>query len=200
MPVRYLMSLLWMALPLLAEKKDERKLKPDHLPTPYTAAEIRAASLDGRASTYLIEVPGQEAVRQTLRFLKPDAKGVTFEYSRTKQDGTPLGPAASSRATWKELQAHASYPQKSTKVTDARMKTPAGDYACRLYTQTEKAKGKTTVQRFYFATKLPGPPVKAVIEQDGKAVYTMTLVEHKQGKKPQTPKPEAAPSAPKGAK
>ena len=46
MPARYLLPLLWMALPALAEKtekKDERKLKPDHLPTPYTAAQIREA-------------------------------------------------------------------------------------------------------------------------------------------------------------
>ena len=149
--------LLWMALPALAqktEKRDERKLKPEHLPTPYTAAEIRAACLDGRASTYLIEVRARDAERQTFRFLKPDAEGVTLEISRTRQDGTPLAAPVTTRTTWKKLQAHASYAEKSTKVTDAQMKTPAGEYACRLYTQTQKAEGKTTLQRFYFAKKL----------------------------------------------
>ncbi len=49
------------------------------------------------------------------------------------------------------------------------------------------------------AAKLPGPPIKAIIEVDGKAVYTMTLVEHKPGKEQAAPKPDGAPSAPKGA-
>ncbi len=40
--------------------------------------------------------------------------------------------------------------------------------------------------------------MKIVFEVGGKAVYTMTLVEHKQGKKA-APKPGAAPSEPKGA-
>jgi len=172
-------ALLLPAALLCAAPEDERRLEPGHAPTPYTAAQIREGCPQGRKAVYLVEAPGREAVRQTMRFLKCDAEGADLEVSRAKADGTAIGEPVTRRGTWKEFQAHGSFPEAATKVTEEALETPAGKFDCWLYTVTEEEEGSKSVQRYWFAKKLPGPPVRMTTEIDGKVVSTMTLVENK---------------------
>ena len=120
-----------------------------------------------------------KVMKQTFAFRDGDKQGCTFTISKFKEDGTPDGKPRSSQVTWKQLQAHASYPVKGTRITPETIQLKAGKFECWVYTR--EAAGQ--VSRFYFAKKLPGPPVKLVVDREGKTVYSMVMVEHKPGKK-----------------
>ena len=190
-PLRFLLLLLLVASAHGEEAKpkarDPRRLKPDHAPTPYTADQIRDGCRDGRTSTYRIEAPRRKTILQTLRFSNGTDKGCDLEVTRKTEDGTLFGKPTTARAPWAQLQSHASFPEKLTKVTDAEVTTPAGKFDCLLYTVTTRRGEITTVVRAYFAKKLPGPPVKRVVEMNGKVIHTMTLVKQVDGKKKAKP-------------
>jgi len=182
--MRHLLCLSLLLLPAAAapdEKpaEDPRRLKPGDAPTPYTADEIRKACPDGRTDVFRVEDFGPVKIK-TQKYGAGDEKGTTVEVTITKEDGTPLGNKTMT-ATWKDLQAHASFPEKDTKITEETIEVPAGKFDCRLYTLVQKdTDGETTTTRAYFAKSLAGPPVKMTSETGGKAVFTMTLLEHKE--------------------
>jgi hypothetical protein len=150
-------------------------MRPDHAPTPFSAAEIRAGCPAGRTSVYLIHVPLSQPVYQTLRFLGGDAGHAELELV------TEGEKPSRTRAPWTELQSHASFPAAATGITRETVRTPAGRFDCWLYTVRTSQNGKIRVTRLYFARDLPGPPVRRTVEIDGQSVHTMTLVEHGPG-------------------
>jgi len=167
-----------LALTTIALAQSGERLQPDHLPTPYTAEQIRKACGEGRQTTWVIKMDGK-VQKTTFAFGAGDKKGCTFTISEFKEDGTPKGKPRSMQLTWKQLQAHASYPEKGTKITTETIQLKAGKFECWVYAR--EAAGQ--VSRFYFAKKLPGPPVKLVVDREGKTVYSMVMVAHKAGKK-----------------
>jgi hypothetical protein len=204
--MRHLLCLSLLLLPVAAapdEKpaEDPRRLKPDHAPTPYTADEIRAACPEGRMNVYRTEGKGKVAVT-SMRFVKCDEKGAEMEFSVGPENAPPV-QTNTSAAAWKDLQAHGSFPEKDTKITEETIEVPAGKFDCWLYTITRQtADGKPSKISFHFAKSLAGPPVKMVKETDGKVDSTMTLIECKQpGKKDeQKPADSEKPAAPQDEK
>ena len=79
-----------------------RQLAPDHLPTPFTAAEIRAACPAGRTIRYLIERTGQEPTIRVTRYNSVDADGAVQESWLESADGAIIGPPEQERSTWLE--------------------------------------------------------------------------------------------------
>lgn len=167
--MRFLSILAFAAL-AAAGPDDARRLEPGHAPTPYTAAQIRAACPEGRVVTYLVEQSGYPRVRQIMRFTRGDADGTDYEISKLGPDAKPMGTPSVKHATWKELQRHASYPAAATKVTEETVEVPGGKFACWLYTVTSD----NAVRKFWFAKDLPGPPVK-VVAVAGNRAFSMAL-------------------------
>jgi len=177
--MRNLLCLTLLLVPVAAapdEKpaEDPRRMQPGHAPTPYTAEELRKACPEGRTDVFRVERK-DGVVLLTNTFLKCDEKGTEVESATAKEDGTKLG-GGKKTSTWKELQAHASSPEADTKITEETVEVPAGKFECWLYVVSQG----TSVRRMHFAKKLPGPPVKMVMETDGKTSLTMTLLEHKE--------------------
>lgn len=190
--MRHLLCLSLLLVPVAAapdEKpaEDPRRLKPDHAPTPYTADEIRDACPEGRVSVFRTEGKGKVAI-STITFLKCDEKGAEMEFSVGPENAPPLQTNRNT-AAWKDLQAHASFPEKVTKITEETIEIPAGKFDCWVYTVTQISDGKEAKRTFHFAKSLAGPPVKMVSEKDGKVESTMTLVETKQAEKKAEEKP-----------
>jgi hypothetical protein len=199
--MRHLICLSLLILPVAARPDDKpaedpHKLQPDHAPTPYTADEIRAACPEGRVNVFRVEAKGQVQTL-TFKFLKCDEKGAEIETSSVMEDGTP-GGSNKRTSTWKELQAHGSYPEKDTKVTEETVEVPAGKFECKVYAVTQNTGGKQVKRTMYFDKAVAGPPVKFVQEVDGQAVMTMALVELKQPEKKEEQKP-ADGETPKGS-
>ncbi len=181
--MRYLLCLAFLLLPVAAapdEKpaEDPRRLKPGDAPTPYTADEIRKACPEGRTDVFRSEDVAGVKIK-TMKFAKCDENGAEIETTVTKEDGSPLA-SKTTKATWKELQAHGSFPEKDATITEEKVEVPGGKFDCLLYTVVQKMAGAGTVtMRMYFPKDRAGPPVKVTSESDGKVVFTMTLVEHK---------------------
>jgi hypothetical protein len=172
---------------------DPHRLRPDHAPTPYTADEIRDACGEGRTDTFRIEKQGQPALTHTMKFLKGDRDGVDVEFTTKTDDdkaaetGRERPPPLQRHMTWKDLQAHGSFPEADTKVTEETIEIPAGKFECLLYTVHRGGDDAETL-RMWFAKKLPGPPIKMTTELAGKVKSSMVLTEHKDGAKPEAEK------------
>ena len=65
--------------------------------------------------------------------------------------------------TWRDLQSHASFPTDATTIEPERIETPMGELDCLRYTVRDGATEKV----FWFATDLPGMPVRSVTRSDG---------------------------------
>lgn len=77
---------------------------------------------------------------------------------------------------WTDLQSHASFPAEQTEIRTAAITTPAGTFECWVYEVSDKKKNPSGIQRYWFAKKLPGPPVVFEEEQGEKVVYKMTML------------------------
>jgi len=156
---------------------DPHQLRPDHAPTPFTAAEIRAGCPAGRTVLLRIDETGtgDPAPRyRSTRFLACDADGADQDRGGTDADGTAIEPRIAYRSSWLDLQAPASFPAAVTTIESDRVELPIGGLDCLRYRVTDPVDGTTTT--FWFATELPGMPVRVVSEHGGGAVSTMTMV------------------------
>ena len=158
----------------------QHRLVEDHHPTPFSAAQIRHACAPGRRSTYRVTAGEAAPYLDAWWFEATDAAGADMVRLRTGADGTPLGAPERSRASWDELQAHASYPAAATTIDTDVITTPAGRFETWRYT-TVADDGVAT--RAWFARDLPGPPVLIVSERGGAEVfrYELTAVERVAG-------------------
>ena len=142
---------------------DPHVLAPDHAPTPFTAAQIRDACRPGL--TLDVRVDGDHPMTWRTRYLTCDDEGATFE--RTTDGGSP----EPGQARWLELQEHASFPLAQTTIEPERIETPLGVLDCLRYTVRDGDVEKV----LWFATSLPGMPVRMTTRRDGRVVATLVV-------------------------
>jgi hypothetical protein len=152
---------------------DPHVLRPDHLPTPFTAAEIRDASRPGRTVRMLVVEAGADPYIRVTRFVSGDADGGEREFWTETPDGRPLTEPERGRATWLELQEHASMPADATRIDEETIAIPAGRYDCLRYTRVDG----DTIDTFWFARSAPGMPLRFEERVGGKLVSSSTAIE-----------------------
>ena len=152
------------------------RMKPDHAPTPFSAEEIYKGCPRGRKIVYQVETFGQPVSFQTLEFVTVHEDKVVYESVTKGMDGKQQGPRRMTTGTWKDLQAHASFPGKQTTIKKESFTVPAGTFDCWRYEVTLEKGGKTSVQRYWFAVNLPGPPVCVEETVDNRVVFKMTML------------------------
>lgn len=145
-----------------AAHPDPHVLGPGLLPTPFTAAEIRAASGRGKTIRILVEGPGDARYERVNRFTDCDDEGATLARWRLTAVGAEEdavdGEVSSGRVTWLELQWHAAFPADSTSLGDDVIELPIGRVACLRYETRETP--DAPLERFWFAHDHPGMPVR----------------------------------------
>jgi hypothetical protein len=146
---------------------DPRVLGPGLAPTPFTADEIRAGCPAGRTIELRVVEDGAEPYVRYNRYVSCDETGATIE--RGRHDG---GDPTSGRATWAELQAHASFPAAVTTIEPETIELPLGVVDCLRYTVRDG--DDETV--FWFAPAFPGMPVRIVGRENGRTVGTTTMI------------------------
>ena len=153
--------------------RDPHVLAPRQAPTPFTAAEIRARCAVGKTIRVLVEIDGEQPFERLTTYVECDDAGATIERSTLAPDGSPVGDPEVDRVTWLDLQGHASFPADATTIVPERIATPLGEVDCLRYTVRDGASEKV----FWFATDLPGMPVRFLTRTGGKVGMTVTVVE-----------------------
>ncbi len=154
------------------ETRDPYVLAPGHAPTPFTADEIRGGCPAGRTIRLRVDVVGESTFHRVSRFVECDEAGATIERSRQSLDGSPLADPEVDRVTWRDLQAHASFPVEGTTIESERIETAIGELDCLRYTVRDGASEEV----FWFARTLPGIPIQYLTRTDGEVVTTVSVV------------------------
>lgn len=156
------------------ETRDPYVLAPGRAPTPFTAAEIRGGCPAGRIIRLRVDAVGETPFHRVSRFVECDEAGATIERSRLSLDGSPIAEPEVDRVTWRDLQAHASFPAEDTTIASERIETAIGALDCLRYTVRRGA----TDQVFWFARDLPGMPIQSLTRTDGQVVTTASVVDN----------------------
>jgi hypothetical protein len=151
---------------------DSNRLRPDHLPTPFGAADIRDGCPLGRTIRVRSEEPAGQPTFRQVRFVEVDADGAVQEFQSTDADGLPLGEPTQHRSTWLELQHHASQPAATTVIDEVDLDLPFGTEACWRYTVTGPDESVT----FWFARGRAGMPVQVERQVGGEAVGRSVVI------------------------
>ena len=154
--------------------EDPHRLSPDHLPTPFTAAEIRAACPAGRTLRYRIARAGQDVIVRVTRYVSSDADGAVRESWDESVDGRRLTSPERDRSSWQSLQRHASFPAVTTERAEEEIGVPAGRFVCVRYTRIDER----GTWRFWFARDLPGQPVRFEQRVSDDMAFSATLIEN----------------------
>jgi hypothetical protein len=157
------------------ENRDPHVLEPGHAPTPFTADEIRAATKVGKEIWRRVETAGEQPFQLVSRYVECDDTGAALERFRLSLDGSPLGEPAVIRATWLDLQGHASFPAEDTTIESERIETAIGELDCLRYT----VRDGTTDEVFWFAKDFPGMPIRQLTRVGGQVVTTVSLLEYR---------------------
>ena len=149
---------------------EANRLRPDHLPTPFSAGDIRAGGQLGRTIRVRSEAGGEPTFRQ-IRFVEVDADSAVQEFRSTDAGGLPIGEPTFHRSSWLELQQHASQPASTTVIDEVDLALPFGTEACWRYT----VRGPDECVTFWFAKGRAGMPVQ-VEQQVGGDVVSRSVV------------------------
>lgn len=152
---------------------ESHRLRPDHHPTPFSAAQIRDGFVPGRTVRSRVVMGGAEPIVRVRQDLRAEAEHGVYRMWTEGPDGTPIGEADEGASTWLELQGHASMPIEATTIEPVSIDIPMGRYDGLLYTRTDG----DTVDRFWFATELPGAPVRMEEHVRGELVYSSVAIE-----------------------
>jgi hypothetical protein len=156
------------------ETGDPHVLGPGRAPTPFTADEIRGACPPGRTIRLRVDVVGETPFHRVNRFVECDQAGATMERARLSLDGVPLGEPEVNRVTWRDLQAHASFPADDTMIESERIVTAIGELDCLRYT----VRDGVAEEVFWFAKDLPGMPIRYLSRTGGQIVMTVSVLDN----------------------
>jgi len=161
-----------MALP-----PEAHRLQSDHLPTPFSAAQIREGCPVGRTIRVREDAAGEPPAFRRIVFVEADADGAVTEVQATDADGRPHGEPSRGQSTWLDLQRHASQPADATRVDEVEISLSFGDFPCWHYV----VQRPDAELRFWFAKDLPGMPVLVEEWTDGALVGSSEMVGNEWG-------------------
>jgi hypothetical protein len=133
---------------------DPHVVRDGTLPTPFSAAEIREATVDGMSLLIRTEARGVTTYRRTT-FVACDPQGALRSFSPADAGGRDLAEPEQAYSTWMELQGHAVFDaSRATRAKEIR-ETALGTLECWRY-DVDDEDGPAT---FWFALRYPGMPV-----------------------------------------
>lgn len=134
---------------------DAHRVRPGTLPTPFSAAEIRDATVDGM--TLLLRTTPHSGPAQYRRttFVKCDRDGALRSFAPADAGGTVTAEPEQAYSTWAELQGHAVFDEAHAARRRETRDTALGTLECWRY-DVEDEDGPAT---FWFALRYPGMPV-----------------------------------------
>jgi hypothetical protein len=151
---------------------DANRIRPDDVPTPFSATDIRAGCPLGRTIQLQSETPAGELTYRRIRFVEVDAEGAVQEFQSTDARGLPTGEPTRRRSSWLEFQQHASQPAAATVIDEVELALPFGTEACWRYT----VGAHDECVRFWFAKGRAGMPVQVERQVGGELVSRSVVI------------------------
>jgi len=149
---------------------------PAVLPTPFTADQIRDAMPTG--AHIHIETHNEAGVGYLdWTVTEADAEHVVLRSIVTPEGGAAL-PPRELRTTWEELRTHAELPTAVSSRRPTKIQTPWGKLpGWRYKTRETDEQGLQVTTTMWFATAIPGPPVRMETATRGGDTWTFEQVE-----------------------
>ncbi len=147
-------------------------LEPGHAPTPFTAEEIRAATGDGKSRRIRVVGADGTSYFRTNTFSGCDAEGALLTRERYDATGQRMGEPDAVPVSWLDLQRHASFPAEMTTIEEVALDGPLGVRSCLRYTVRDGRDEDV----FWFATDLPGMPIRTESRVDGALIVWTEVV------------------------
>jgi len=160
--------------------EDPHVLRPDHLPTPFSAGEIRDATRPGHTLRLRLEPAGEEPTLRVTRFIETDEEGAVQESQRFTLAGEPVDEEPTRRrSSWLDFQSHASFPAATTMRIEETIDLTFGRFEALHYVVVDGDR----VEHYWFALALPGMPVKTEDWDNGELRFAMTMIQHVPGRR-----------------
>ncbi len=150
---------------------DDNVVEPGHLPTPFSADQIRAGCPVGR-EIRLAVVEAEETYVRVIRFVEADADGAVQTSRTIGRAGESASEPSVVQSSWDEYQRHASFPAAATSMVAGELQSPLGRLACRIYEMDDGA----SVTRFWFDVDRPGMPVRVETRHGEQVTFTMEMI------------------------
>jgi hypothetical protein len=167
--------------------KDEKKAEAKKIDLPWTLDEVKKGMKAGATAKYKIvsNFGGSENTSFYLQELtEVNEKGYKSKNTSMDAEGKAIGEPETEEKTWEAFGDELKFTDADTKVSEGKCKVGAGEFDCKIYTQTKEEEGGKQVMVFYFIKDKPGHIAKVSMEMtgaDGKVAGTMSyeLVEVK---------------------
>lgn len=154
-------------LPAFAAAQDE------HLPTPYSADQIRDAWQVGLTVVTRVSTPRGESTSHTIVTDWTEEKVALIEQPLDDM-GQAVGEATPIEVSWTDLRDHARFPTSAATRERTKQSTPLGDLEGWRYIMKH---GETDQSEFFFADAYPGPPVVFLRRSEGEVVMRAEMIE-----------------------
>ena len=164
--------------PEFVQPAARNRMSPEHAPTPFSAEEIRRSCGPRHRIRMLEQVKDKPKIFKVFYFTEGDTEGAKLQVRVEDGSGKLMAQSPKAAVTWKALQSHASFPAIHTRISEESLTTPLGTFACWRYDVSMKKEGKPLLRRFWFAKKLPGPPVRLIEIYDGAQISSLEILEH----------------------
>jgi hypothetical protein len=168
-------------------KKEEPKAEGKKLDLPWSLDDIKKGMKVGSTAKYKItsNFGGTETVNLYLQEItEVTDKGYKSKNTYMDKDGKNLGEPTTEEKTWESFGEDMKFTDADTKISEGKVKVTAGEFDCKIYTQTKEENGGKQVMVFYFPKDKAGHVAKVTMEAtdgEGKATGSMSyeLVEAK---------------------
>jgi len=179
-----LLALLIFVQFLQALPPEENRMREEYMPTPYSADEIKAFCKPGYTTRHLFEDGDLKPVVQIVSFLESEDPAMArFSSRQESTTGELVSDDGITEIGWRKLQAHASFPENVTTITEAKLPLNGKTYDCWKYVirnivpNHDGSNLNVVVMTMWFAKDMPGPPVKMTQIVNEEPRTSITLIQ-----------------------
>lgn len=147
----------------------------NNLPVPFTAAQLAGGFTLGTTLSYELSGTKTPAMTVGWKVVGHTSESVEIEFTPKVKEGEDP-PVNKESFTFGMLEQHAMFPKALATRKEMSFTVKAGTFDVWFY--EVRPPGGNSVERYYFAKRLPGPPVLHSVMVDGEEVHRMEMLTH----------------------
>ena len=144
-----------------------------HVP-PFSTAELREGIPMGARFEYRITRPDYPTVLSTWDVTQHGPEEFTFRVTDAREDGTLFAPPRDESRYWVELRNRSAFPKVDYDKTEVEVRFRGKPTKGWLY--ESKARAGAPIERTWFSSASPGPPVLFTVHESGRETMRRELL------------------------